>query len=141
MDIASSCPACGAQLQIASDAKKATCPFCGNRFDVDLSSVEPQFRVTSAANEMPDVPVPEPVRQPEPARTSPEPPEFPQYVPAQPRTEAPKPGGFFTSERIPPAIRRQPVWAIIAIIFAVVLCLAFGCMGSVFLLFRAIAGN
>ncbi len=136
-DIASSCPACGAQLIIPANARQITCSFCGTRFTADLSGVQPVLKIASASTEMPDVPpIPEPAPLPRP-----EAPEFPQFVPAQPRPEAPKAGGFFTSERIPPAIRRQPIWAIIAIIFAVLLCLVFGCMAAVFALTRVIIGG
>ncbi len=135
MDIASSCPACGAQMMIPSNARQVSCPFCGVRYDADLSGVEPVLRIATASNEMPDVPpIPEPeIPVPEPV----EPPVFPQYIPAQPRPAKPA-GGVFTSERIPPAIRRQPVWAIITIIVGLLLCLVFGCMAAAYFALQAI---
>ncbi|HZU86217.1 MAG TPA: hypothetical protein VFF78_01965 [Anaerolineaceae bacterium] len=42
----SNCPACGAPLNLEGSPSKATCPFCGNAFNVDMASVQPALQKT-----------------------------------------------------------------------------------------------
>ncbi len=141
MDIASTCPACGAQMTIPSDARQVHCHFCGMKYDVDLSGVEPVLKVATAPAEMPDVPepeIPEPVIPPPVVEPVQPPPASPVFEPAH--QTAKQPGGILSSPRIPESIRRQPIWAIIAVIVALLLCMAFACMAVAYGAIRLLTG-
>jgi hypothetical protein len=49
MSITSTCPGCSATLQIEETATSATCPYCGNHFEVKLDGgVAPELRKAAA---------------------------------------------------------------------------------------------
>ena len=132
-EIGTTCPACGAQLSISPSEKHIHCTYCGNEFDVNLSGVNPDLKVTHSSREMPDVPPP-PLEKPDmpaflsqPPATQPPEPEFISPTP-QP---AEKPG--FSIPGLP-KIAQRSLWAIIAILVGVALCVIFGCMVLVFVI-------
>lgn len=47
MAITTTCPGCGAPLQVEEDAAKIVCNFCGTSFKVNLEGVAPALQVSS----------------------------------------------------------------------------------------------
>jgi hypothetical protein len=50
MEITTTCPACGSQINLSTSFSTVTCDFCGTRYDVDLSQTEPVLRHPSSEN-------------------------------------------------------------------------------------------
>jgi hypothetical protein len=97
MELNIPCPACGAQLNLSTDADQATCPYCGNHFSVDQTKVTPGLKIAPREEMIPEplpvqsaetesvLPTPEPVPSPLPVYQPPEPPGYSSMPPAAPR--------------------------------------------------------
>ncbi len=64
MTITSTCPGCGASLNIDDNAGEVICQFCGTHFQINLDGVEPSFRVAGPPSEPPPPAATSPVEPP-----------------------------------------------------------------------------
>ncbi len=48
MNFSAACPSCGAAIEIAEQAERVDCPFCGSHFELDQSGAAPTFRKSEA---------------------------------------------------------------------------------------------
>jgi len=119
IEMTSHCPACGAEMTVMSQTTQITCSFCGNRYSVDTTTSQPGLELLATPGDI--------------TESAPDAPLVPNRVPETPPIAAGAntfdlPSASFTPPGAPVTSSRRPIGLIIAIVFATLLCLVFGCM-------------
>jgi hypothetical protein len=143
MPITTTCPGCGAPLQVEETASTLTCHFCGTPFEVDLEGVAPSLRKSSGppqpSIEAEPAPspynppltyegVPQPATNPDELYNPPIPNAGPAYPPYGTPQPVPQPGFEFPSPQPRSILGGKRLWVTLAVITAILFLVSCACM-------------